>query len=132
MPDAERRDAEGESRLGRRQFLLKAAVAGTVAFAVPTIVTVDPAGATGLHSPPPEEVLPTGVTDPMVVPGGVSAGGELPRTGVGTEELVAAGLAATAGGAAMLFWSADGEAVPAPVVDIATGAGPDVGAAPTE
>ncbi|MGH9227174.1 MAG: twin-arginine translocation signal domain-containing protein [Acidimicrobiales bacterium] len=40
--------------VGRRDLLRGAAVAGTGAFVVPTIVTVDPADAQALTSPPPE------------------------------------------------------------------------------
>jgi hypothetical protein len=37
----------------------------------------------------------------------VSSPRELPRTGADIDRLVAAGLAATAGGAALVLWSAD-------------------------
>ena len=46
------RDAPGTS--GRRDFMRKAAVIGTGAFVLPTIITVDPADAQALTSPPPE------------------------------------------------------------------------------
>jgi hypothetical protein len=39
---------------GRRDFMRRAAVVGTSAFVVPRIVTVDPADAQALTSPPPE------------------------------------------------------------------------------
>ena len=39
---------------GRRDFMRRAAVVGTGAFVVPTIITVDPADAQALTSPPPE------------------------------------------------------------------------------
>ena len=115
---------------GRRDFLRKAAVAGTTAFAVPMIVTVDPAGAQAVTSPPPE---PPGSSGPMTPqPGGLdlASGGiaptgrpatptrrELPRTGADLDRLVAAGLAATAGGAALVLWSADRKANPKPTFD---------------
>jgi hypothetical protein len=114
---------------GRRDFLRKAAVASTGAFAVPVIVTVDPAEAQSLTSPPPEP--PGGQqpespgTKPVSRPGtgtrtepsgnaggtrrpiGTSDRTELPRTGADIDRMVAAGLAATAGGAALVLWSAD-------------------------
>lgn len=111
------------STLRRRDFLRRTAVAGTSAFVVPTIVTVDPAVAQALTSPPPE---PPGRRPPAGQPTGPvglgpsheGAGGtrqrvpvtertELPRTGADIDRLVAAGLAATAGGAALVLWSAD-------------------------
>lgn len=109
---------------GRRDFMRKAAVAGTGAFVVPTIVTVDPADAQALTSPPPE---PPGHRESPPVeedgsPGTVSrrapgaagrrvtARTELPRTGANLDRLVAAGLAATAGGAALVLWSAEAKA----------------------
>jgi hypothetical protein len=114
---------------GRRDFMRKAAVVGTGAFVVPTIVTVDPADAQALTSPPPE---PPGRPEspPAEVdgsPGTVSRGApgtrpnlaagrqatartELPRTGANLDRLVAAGLAATAGGAALVLWSAEAKA----------------------
>ena len=116
------------SAVDRRAFLRKAAVAGTGAFAVPMIVTVAPAEAQTLNSPPPE---PPGSSKKPASPGvdrrtspgarahtpdtsgaGGSAGGraELPRTGADIDRLVAAGLAATVGGAALVLWSADARA----------------------
>jgi hypothetical protein len=108
--------------VGRREFLRKAAVAGTGAFAVPMIVTVDPADAQALTSPPPGPPVPstkpenpgTGVAgSPRSQRGSrrqMSARTELPRTGDDIDRLVAAGLAATAGGAALVLWSADAQA----------------------
>jgi hypothetical protein len=113
---------------GRRDFMRKAAVVGTGAFVVPTIVTVDPADAQALTSPPPEppghpespavEVDgPPGTgsrrapgTQPNLAAGRVAARTELPRTGADLDRLVAAGLAATAGGAALVLWSAEAKA----------------------
>jgi hypothetical protein len=102
--------------VARRDFLRKAAVTGTSAFVVPTIVTVDPADAQALTSPPPE---PPGREAPASSPPvGVAAPDdagnrrrvtrrtELPRTGADLDRLTAAGLAATAGGAALVLWSA--------------------------
>ena len=105
----------------------KAAVVGTGAFVVPTIVTIDPADAQALTSPPPEppgrsESPPVDLGNP---PGTVSPPGtvtrtqrgaratgrsELPRTGADLDRLVAVGLAATAGGAALVLWSAESKA----------------------
>jgi hypothetical protein len=114
---------------GRRDFMRKAAVVGTGAFIVPTIVTVDPADAQALTSPPPEppgrpESPPAEVdgspgtvsrrapgTQPNLAAGRqATARTELPRTGANLDRLVAAGLAATAGGAALVLWSAEAKA----------------------
>jgi hypothetical protein len=106
---------------GRRDFMRKAVV-GTSAFVVPTIITVDPADAQALTSPPPEP--PGQAESPPAETGGAPAtvsrrapgtnrnpagGGraELPSTGANLDRLVAAGLAATAGGAALVLWSAE-------------------------
>jgi hypothetical protein len=99
----------------RREFLRKATV-GTGAFAVPMILTVDPADAQAIASPPPESTAQTppatGVTG-SIAPGPAatsrpaSGRSELPRTGADIDRLVAAGLAVTATGAALLLWSAD-------------------------
>jgi hypothetical protein len=116
------RPGEAGGAVGRRDFLRKAAAVGTGAFAVPMIVTVDPADAQALISPPPE--LPGSSTQPEAPeigpvgsPGAqqasrrqVSARTELARTGTDIDRLVAAGLAATAGGAALVLWSADARA----------------------
>jgi len=105
--------------LGRRQFLHKAAVAGAVAWAAPTIITMDPAGAAGLTSPPPEPPDRPGVdvggivvpSDPRSAATGTRVAGrtELARTGAELDDLVVAGLAATAGGAALVRWSAEAQ-----------------------
>ena len=108
------REAAGAT--GRRDFMRKAAVVGTGAFVVPTIITVDPADAQALTSPPPEppgrpesppvdvgssrgtRSLPAPGTQPNLAAGSrVTARTELPRTGANLDRLVAAGLAATAG-----------------------------------
>jgi hypothetical protein len=101
---------------GRRDFLRRAAVAGTSAFAVPMIITVDPADAQALTSPPPEPPgssngslgaeTPTTTAAPRT-PSRESDRTELPRTGADIDRIVAAGLTATAGGAALVLWSAD-------------------------
>jgi hypothetical protein len=81
---------------------------------------VDPADARALTSPPPEP--PGSVTKPEHPETGVgrspqrvsrrqvSPRTELPRTGADVDRLVAAGLAATAGGAALVLWSANAKA----------------------
>jgi hypothetical protein len=115
---------------GRRDFMRKAAVVGTGAFVVPMIITVDPADAHALTSPPPEppgrpESPPAevgGSPGTVARPAGTVARPnraarsrtttrtELPRTGANLDRLVAAGLAATAGGAALVLWSAEARA----------------------
>jgi hypothetical protein len=113
---------------GRREFLRKAVV-GSGALVVPAIITVDPASAQALTSPPPQppgrpESPPADVGSPPATAPPPPAGGQqkppadgrmaartaLPRTGMDLDRLVAAGLAATAGGAALVLWSADAEA----------------------
>ena len=69
MEDAgnETSEVTSSSAVGRRKFLVKAAVAGSVAWAVPAIITMEPAGAAALTSPPPTppvEVQEETVIDP--------------------------------------------------------------------
>jgi hypothetical protein len=96
----------------RRDFLRKATV-GTGALALPMIVTVDPADAQALASPPPESPghasppAGTSATPGRSAPTRPRVSGELPRTGAYIDRLVAAGLAATAGGAGLVLWSAE-------------------------
>jgi hypothetical protein len=129
--------ADAPGATGRRDFLRRATIVSTGALAVPMIVTVDSADAQALTSPPPEApgssdrpqkpaVEP--VNEPATGSGalrsrgggsrasrrGVSGRTELPRTGADIDRMVAAGLAATAGGAALLLWSADAQSRPAP------------------
>jgi hypothetical protein len=114
---------------GRRDFLRKAVV-GSGAFLVPMIITVDPADARALTSPPPEppgrpESPPADVGGspgtvsapaagaqprPSVAGSQVTGRSELARTGEDLDRLTVAGLAATAGGAALMLWSADAKA----------------------
>jgi hypothetical protein len=127
-------DASGAT--GRRDFLRRATIASTGALAMPMIVTVDPADAQALTSPPPEAPGSSNrpqkpAVEPVNEPAtsgalssrtggsrasrrGVSGRAELPRTGADIDRMVAAGLAATAGGAALLLWSADAQSRPAP------------------
>jgi hypothetical protein len=113
---------------GRRDFMRKAAVVGTGAFVVPTIITVDPADAQALTSPPPEPpgrpesppaevggsprtvARPAGTQPNRAARSRTTTRTELPRTGANLDRLVAAGLAATAGGAALVLWSAEARA----------------------
>jgi hypothetical protein len=130
---------DGREGVGRRRFIAGAAVAGGLAFAAPAIVTMKPAGASTLTSPPPEPPGPPpevigetaampgdpGATAPTVAASSTVApavaSGQLPFTGANAKELAAWGLAATATGAAMVAWSAPRaeieppEATPPPV-----------------
>lgn len=100
--------ASGPDDVARRRFIRRAAGATAVAALVlPTIVSVDPAAAAGLTSPPPDvgpDETPTGA------PAGVNprtlSSGQLPFTGVDVESKVAAGIAAIASGTALIYWSA--------------------------
>jgi hypothetical protein len=98
--------------LGRRQFMRKAAVAGAIAWTVPTIVSIQPAGAAERHSAPP--VKPVGGVKQH--PGTVDATQkhtdpvpQLPFTGDNEIVEMGVGIAAVAGGAAMLFLSGGAE-----------------------
>jgi hypothetical protein len=111
------------STLQRRDVLRRAAVVGTSAFVAPAIVTVEPADAQALTSPPPEPPERPPPPAASTGPGGPSPGAahparqpvpatdrtELPRTGADIDRLVAAGLTATAGGAALVLWSANAQ-----------------------
>jgi hypothetical protein len=119
--------------LERRDFLRKAAVGGTGAFAIPMIVSVDPADAQSVTSPPPE---PPGAAKEPDAPGvdlvgspgaGTGTTGdrgttsrsvfgrtELPRTGADIDRMLTAGLAATAGGVALVLWSGDAQRTSTP------------------
>jgi hypothetical protein len=106
---------------GRRDFLRKSAIVGTGAFAAPMIITVEPADAQAITSPPPRPPGSAGPESPgagLERPPGTEAPpsaarpqasgrSELPRTGADIDRMVATGLAATAGGAALVLWSAD-------------------------
>jgi hypothetical protein len=99
--------------------LRRAAVVGAGAFVAPIIVTMEPAGAQQITSPPPEPPnTPTEVGGNTVSRAPASAPAQrtqvagrttLPRTGAELDDLVVAGLAATAGGAALVLWSADAD-----------------------
>lgn len=97
--------------VARRRFLFGAAGAGFAALTIPTIVSVAPASAAGLTSPPPEvepTVEPrTPTQNTPVDPAQVSAArGQLPFTGADVQTSIAAGLTAMAGGSALMYWSA--------------------------
>jgi hypothetical protein len=117
-PSGRPEEMGSHSSLGRRKFLVAAAVAGTAAWAVPTIITMEPAGAATLTSPPPVppvEVLPETLVNPAVGPAApavqvepeVEVRGALAMTGAEIGPLLGAGIAAIAGGAALHHWSAD-------------------------
>jgi hypothetical protein len=95
--------------LGRRQFMRKAAVAGAIVWTVPTIVSIEPAGAADRHSAPPGAV----VKPPPEVPPEVKAvqqkpDGQLPFTGDNEIVELGVGIAALGAGAAMILMSEEG------------------------
>jgi hypothetical protein len=100
--------------LARRQFLLRAAVAGTAVWVVPSIIAIQPAAAAGLNSRPPKSVSkpPKPIArhvDPVAQqPQGV-ADAQLPFTGDDSDDLLVTGIAATAAGASLLFLSKAGD-----------------------
>jgi hypothetical protein len=94
--------ASARDTLARRQFLLKAAVAGTAVWAVPSIIAIHPAAAAGLNSAPPKDVISRHV-DPIPQQPQPAAVQQLPFTGDDNERLLVAGVAATAAGASLLF-----------------------------
>ena len=102
----------------RRQFLLKAAVAGTAVWVVPSIIAIQPAAAADLNSRPPKPVSrpPKPIArhvDPIAKqpeptqPKAVDA--QLPFTGDDSDDLLISGIAATAAGASLLFLSKAGD-----------------------
>ncbi len=109
-------ERSGTGGIGRRRFLIGAAGVSAAAWVAPAIITMDPAGAAELTSPPPKppdtvsaqtvEVPGAQVKPDAEVSGATDDGGRLPFTGANLEQLTIAGLAATAAGAAMHFWSA--------------------------
>jgi hypothetical protein len=147
--EAGRPDTGGTSR--RRDFMRKAAVVSTGAFVAPTIITVDAADAQALTSPPPEPpgrpgsppsdvggspgtLTPaaTGTQPPARTTVSRATGRtELPRTGADLDRLVVAGLAATAGGAALVLWSADTKSASSKAVDSRSKASPEAGDRPS-
>jgi hypothetical protein len=119
-PNAEDETGADPAGLDRRRFLRQAAIVGGTAWAVPTLVSMQPAGAASLTSPPPtgvggtEITMPHGVgtTPTQVLPESTStststSNESLPRTGADIDRLVAGGLTAVAGGGALMYWSAD-------------------------
>jgi hypothetical protein len=146
--EAGRPDTGGTS--GRRDFMRKAAVVSSGAFVAPTIITLDAADAQALTSPPPEppgrpgsppsdigrsagKLTPraTGTRPPAQTPGSRATGRtELPRTGTDLDRLVVAGLAATAGGAALVLWSAEAKAASSKAADSTSKSSPVTGDRP--
>ena len=110
MPELGAQEPSG-GNVGRRRFLLRAAGAGAVALAIPTIVTVTPAGAITSPPPQPPQVEPTGEVRPADPATGTQVAaatqGQLPFTGADVEKLVIAGGTAVVGGSALVYWSAD-------------------------
>jgi len=128
MSDQAKDQRASEAVEDRRRFLRRAATVGGAVWVVPSIITVDVASANGVTSPPPKP--PTQVKGAVVVPEpsigdpsiaanvdpataangdpstGASVAGrsELPRTGADLDDIAIAGLAATAGGAALRLW----------------------------
>jgi hypothetical protein len=100
------------TELGRRQFMRKAAVAGAIVWTVPTIVSIEPAGAADRHSRPPKPpVDPVGGV--VSTPHGDGDGdgqkdaAQLPFTGDNEILELGVGVAAITAGAAMLMLSAE-------------------------
>lgn len=130
--------------VARREFLVKAAVAGTAAWAIPTIITMEPAGAAELTSPPPTppeveiEVEGKTVIDPtpgetVIDPAQVATEpevevrGALAVTGAQITTLAGAGAAAIAGGGALHHWSARRERAGSTRPDLSAEPGPLTG-----
>lgn len=133
-------DGQGNARSGidRRRFLIRAGAVGAAAWAVPTIATMRPAAAAEVTSPPPEPPRPPGpppavqpppgVTPDLLVPpaepgsqvrpASARRAQTLPETGTNPDALIAAGLTAIAGGAALSLWSADGARRAPAVLDL--------------
>ena len=98
----------------RRQFLLKAAVAGTAVWVVPSIIAIQPAAAAGLNSRPPKSVNkpPEPIArhvDPIAKQPQAVADQQLPFTGDDSDDLIVTGIAATAAGASLLLLSKAGD-----------------------
>jgi hypothetical protein len=85
----------------------KAAVAGAIVWTVPTIVSIEPAGAADRHSAPPEP--PGGVVKPPPTVGPLHEHQkQLPFTGDNEIVELGVGVAAITAGAAMLLLSEEG------------------------
>jgi hypothetical protein len=112
----EERDATAGPLIGidRRRFLRRVAATGSVVWAVPALVSADPAGAQEPGSPPPTPPRPPGAEPAgetvVVAPSETSRAPDaqhittLPRTGTDADEYLFAGLAAIAAGAALTTW----------------------------
>ena len=77
--------------LGRRQFLVKAAVAGTAVWVAPSIIAIQPAAAADLNSRPPKHVDPRVVEPVAQKPPAAVADAQLPYTGDDNDDLIIAG-----------------------------------------
>ncbi len=93
--------------LGRRQFMRKAAVAGAIVWTVPTIVSIEPAGAADRHSAPPKPPGSVEKPPPKEISGRHHDPEQLPFTGDNEIVELGVGAAAIAAGAAMLMLSAE-------------------------
>jgi hypothetical protein len=104
----DRNPSSAAADLGRRQFIRKAAVAGAIVWTVPTIVSIEPAGAAERHSTPPKPPVEpiSGVSKP---PGGEKSTAQLPFTGDNEVLEFGVGVVAVTAGAAMLMLSAEAE-----------------------
>lgn len=97
------------SEMNRRQFVGAVVAVGAVAWSVPSIVTVDPAGAATRHSAPPaprsrvtEGAAEMGPPLPAGLPG------SLPFTGDNQRDELAVGAALLAAGAGLLALNREG------------------------
>jgi LPXTG-motif cell wall-anchored protein len=112
----------------RRVFLKRAATAGTVVWAAPTILTMSAASAAQLQSNPPRppdlearrETPPGPAAQATADQVAAARTGTLPRTGADIDKLTAAGLTAAAGGGALLWWSSELEKRAGDVPPVAT------------
>lgn len=96
------------AELGRRQFIRKAAVAGAIVWTVPTIVSIEPAGAAERHSTPPKPPVEP-VSGVVSTPRGAKNSAQLPFTGDNEVLEFGVGVAAVTAGAAMLMLSAEAD-----------------------
>ena len=105
------------SELGRRQFIRTAAATGALVWTVPTIISIEPAGASvNRHSAPPKPPVqavhqsPTPAPPPSPSPG-VDAT-QLPFTGDNQNLELGVAAAAIVGGAALIIAAAEPERRP--------------------
>ncbi len=103
-----RNSSSAAAELGRRQFIRKAAVAGAIVWTVPTIVSIEPAGASERHSTPPKPPVKP-ISGVSKHPDGEKDAAQLPFTGDNEILELGIGVAAVTAGAAMLMLSAESE-----------------------